>query len=87
MDQGLLCILEPRIEPRAAADSPDEARTESSEASSINLLIEVTERKMPGSIGGGVAFPGGGVGNGGGGGSVLNVSRGESGGVWSLKLA
>lgn len=69
------------MEPKAAADKPDDALTESSEASSINLLIEATERKIPGSMGG-VAFPGSG-----GDGRVLNVLRGESGGVWSLKLA
>lgn len=75
------------MEPKAAADNPEDALTESSEASSINLLIEATERKIPGSMGGGVAFPGSGVGKGGGDGRVLNVLRGESGGVWSLKLA
>lgn len=70
----------PRMDPSSAADNPDEARTDSSAASSMSLRIDVTERKTPGSIGGGVAFPGFGVGNGGGSGSVENVPRGESGG-------
>lgn len=79
-----------RRDPKATADSPDDARTESSDASSINLRIDTTDRKTPGSTGGGLAFPGAGDGNG----FVfafcekdVKVIRGESGGVWSLKLA
>jgi len=52
-----------RKEPRAAADRPEVARTESSEASSINLLITAIFRKVPGSMGGGVALPGVGSGS------------------------
>lgn len=48
-----------RIAPRAADVKPDEARTESSAASSISFLIDATERNTPGSIGGGAALPGG----------------------------
>jgi hypothetical protein len=66
------------------ADSPDDARTESSDASSINLRIDATDRKTPGSTGGGLAFPGAGDGNG----FAfvfcekeLKVIRGESGGA------
>lgn len=54
----------PRMELSAAADNPEEARTDSSAASSISFRIEVTERKTPGSIGGGIALPGFGVGKG-----------------------
>lgn len=75
------------MDPNAAADSPDEARTDSSDASSISRLIWVTDLKTPGSIGGGVALPGLGDGKGGGGGSCANVLRGESGGEWSPRLA
>jgi len=66
--------------PSSAADKPDEARTDSSAASSISCLMDLTERKTPGSIGGGVALPGFEGGNGGGNGIVENVLRGESGG-------
>lgn len=55
-----------RIMLSSAADSPEEARTLSSAASSMSLLIEVTLRKTPGSMGGGVGLPGSGTGNGGG---------------------
>ena len=66
------------------AESPDEARTESSDASSINLRMDATERNTPGSTGGGLAFPGAGEGN-----EFVfafcekevKVVRGESGGV------
>lgn len=47
----------------------------------------MTDLNTPGSIGGGVALPGFGVGKGGGGGSCANVLRGESGGEWSPRLA
>lgn len=49
--------------------------------------MDVTERNAPGSMGGGVAFPGRGVGNGDGGGNAgrsgreENVPPGDSGGV------
>lgn len=73
-----------RRDPKAMADNPDDARTESSDASSINLRIDATDRKTPGSTGGGLAFPGAGDGNG----FAfvfcekeLKVIRGESGGV------
>lgn len=46
----------------------------------------LTERKTPGSIGGGVIFPDLGGGNGGGRGNELNAFRGESGGEKLLKL-
>ena len=75
------------MEPKAAADSPDEARTDSSEASSMSRLICVTERNTPGSIGGGVALPGFGAGRGGGGGRLAKALCGESGGEWSPMLA
>jgi hypothetical protein len=55
-----------RIMLSSAADSPEEARTLSSAASSMSRLMEVTLRNTPGSIGGGVGFPGSGTGNGGG---------------------
>ena len=68
------------MEPNAAADKPEDARTDSSDASSMSRLMCVTERNTPGSIGGGVAFPGFGVGKGGGGGRLENALCGESGG-------
>lgn len=78
---GLLFMLEPLLmDPSSAADNPEAARTESSAASSISRRIEVTERNTPGSIGGGVALPGRGVGNGEGSGRDENVPPGESGG-------
>jgi hypothetical protein len=68
----------------AMADSPDDVRMESSDASPINLRIEATDRNTPGSTGGGLAFPGAGDGNG----FVfafceneVKVIQGESGGV------
>ena len=61
------------MEPRAAADRPEDALTDSSDASSMSLRIFVTERKTPGSIGGGVAFPGFGAGKGGGAGKLANA--------------
>lgn len=79
-------LVPPRREPSAAADRPEDARTESSEASSISLRIWATERNTPGSMGGGVAFPGLGEGRGGGGGRLANILRGESGEEWSLTL-
>ena len=48
-----------RIAPKAAEVKPEDARTDNSAASSISRRIDVTERKTPGSMGGGVAFPGG----------------------------
>lgn len=75
------------MDPRAAAERPEEARTDSSEASSMSLRMCVTDLKTPGSMGGGVALPGLGEGNGGGGGNCANVLRGESGGEWSPRLA
>lgn len=66
--------------PNSIADKPDEARTDNSAASSISCLMDLTERKTPGSIGGGVALPGLDGGNGVGNGEVENVLRGESGG-------
>lgn len=56
--EGHALLVDVRMEPKAAAERPDVARTESSEASSISLLIAAMFRKMPGSIGGGVALPG-----------------------------
>jgi hypothetical protein len=83
---GLPFKLDPDlIEPNSAAESPEEARTESSAASSMSRRMFLTERKIPGSIGGGVAFPGFGGGNGGGKGIGANVLRGESGGEKSTK--
>ena len=82
MAQGLEFILnEPplRIDPRAAADKPELARTDNSAASSMSLRIEVTLRKTPGSIGGGGAFPALGDGKGGGGAVVENMPWGASG--------
>jgi hypothetical protein len=87
--QGLVCIFgppPPRIDPSAAADIPDEARTASSEASSMSRRIVVTERKTPGSIGGGIGLPGGGAGSGGYDNDAIE-SRGESGGEESPRLA
>lgn len=87
--QGLVCIFgppPPRIEPSAAADIPDEARTASSEASSMRRRIVVTERKTPGSIGGGIGLPGGGAGSGGYD-KDARESRGESGGEESPRFA
>jgi hypothetical protein len=59
----------PDAEPHDACvwflDVPERARTDSSEASSTRRLIVVTERKTPGSIGGGIAWPGLGKGSGG----------------------
>jgi hypothetical protein len=80
-----------RIMLSSAADSPEDARTLSSAASSMRRRIEVTFRNTPGSMGGGVGLPGSGIGNGGGkfpgGEEVENVIevereevRGESGG-------
>lgn len=66
--------------PNSTADKPDEARTDNSAASSISCLMNLTERKTPGSMGGGVALPGLEGENGGGKGNVENVLRGESGG-------
>ena len=80
-------LVPPRREPRAAAERPEDARTESSEASSISLRILATERNTPGSMGGGVAFPGFGEGSGGGGGRLVKRPRGESGEEWSPTLA
>lgn len=77
----LMAELPPLIDPSSAADRPEDARTESSAASSIRRRIDVTERNTPGSIGGGVAFPGLGLGNGGGGGNEEKELCGESGGV------
>jgi hypothetical protein len=57
---------EERIMLSSAADRPEDARTLSSAASSMRRRMEVTFRKTPGSIGGGVAFPGSGRGNRGG---------------------
>lgn len=74
-------------DPRAAAERPELARTESSEASSIRRRMFVTERKTPGSIGGGVALPGFGGGKGGGGGRAAKELCGESGGEWSPRPA
>lgn len=51
-------LLPPRMEPRAAEDSPDDARTDSSAASSIRRRIVATLRNTPGSMGGGVGLPG-----------------------------
>lgn len=83
--QGLELIPRPGplSEPNAAAESPELARTESSDASSIRRRMLDTERKTPGSIGGGVAFPGLGAGKGGGAGRLAKVLCGESGGEWS----
>ena len=61
------------MDPSAAADNPEDARTESSEASSMSRRICVTDLNTPGSIGGGVAFPGFGVGSGGGGGGMILI--------------
>ena len=81
-------LLPPRMDPRAAEESPDDARTDSSAASSIRRRIVATLRNTPGSMGGGVGLPGidkrGGVetvvyGEGKG----LKLRCGESGGVWS----
>ena len=47
-----------RSAPSAAAERPEDARTESSAASSMSFRMEVTFRKTPGSMGGGTAFPG-----------------------------
>lgn len=69
-----------RIDPSAAADKPDVARTESSAASSMRRRIVVTERKTPGSMGGGVALPVAGVGSGGSGGKEAKALASESGG-------
>lgn len=76
--------------PNSAADKPDEARTDNSAASSISCLMDLTERKTPGSIGGGVALPGLEGGKGGANGNVENVVRGDSGGEkspnpWKLR--
>jgi hypothetical protein len=57
---------EERIILSSAAESPEDARTLSSAASSMRRRIEVTLRKTPGSMGGGVGFPGSGTGNRGG---------------------
>jgi hypothetical protein len=86
--QGLLCIfgLPARMDPRAAADIPDEARTASSEASSIRRRMVVTERNTPGSMGGGIGLPGGGAGSGGYD-SDARANRGESGGEESPRPA
>lgn len=80
---GLLLFIPeepPRMDPSSMADRPDEARTDSSAASSIRRRMDVTQRKTPGSIGGGVALPGLGVGKGGAGGKAENGVLGESGG-------
>lgn len=76
------------MEPRAAGDSPDDARTESSAASSIRRRIVATLRNTPGSMGGGVGLPG--IGQRSGveavvydEGKELKLRRGESGGEWS----
>lgn len=76
------------MELREAAERPDEARTDSSAASSMSRRIVVTLRKTPGSMGGGVGLPGTGTGNAGGvvlcicrGGNEVNIPPGESGGV------
>ena len=45
------------MEPRAAEERPDDARTESSAASSIRRRIDATFRNTPGSMGGGVGLP------------------------------
>lgn len=81
-------LLPPRMDPRAAEDSPDDARTDSSAASSIRRRIIATLRNTPGSMGGGVGLPG--IGKRGGAqvvvydeGKGLKLRRGESGGVWS----
>lgn len=85
---GLWLKPEPRfMDPSAAADRPEVARTESSDASSMSRRICVTDLNTPGSIGGGVALPGLGDGKGGGEGSCAKVLRGESGGEWSPRLA
>ena len=87
--QGLLCAFAlppPRIEPSAAADIPDEARTASSEASSMRRRIVVTERNTPGSIGGGIGLPGGGAGSGGYD-RDATAKRGDSGGEGSPRPA
>lgn len=70
--QGLPFNPDPPLnDPSSTAESPDAARTESSAASSMRRRILVTERKAPGSMGGGVGLPGrdGGKGGGGGGGN------------------
>ena len=74
------------MDPKAAEDRPEDARTESSAASSIRRRIVVTLRNTPGSIGGGVGLPG--IGKRGGfeavvydDGKGLKLRRGESGGV------
>ena len=81
-------LLPPRMDARAARDSPDDARTDSSAASSIRRRIIVTLRNTPGSMGGGAGLPG--IGRRGGvqaagydEGKGLKLRRGESGGVWS----
>lgn len=45
-------------DPSSAEFRPEEARTESSAASSIRCRMEFTDLNTPGSIGGGIAFPG-----------------------------
>lgn len=86
---GLLCkfgLAPLRKDPSAAADMPDEARTANSEASSMRRRIVATERKTPGSIGGGIGLPGGGEGRGG---QDIDAKawRGESGGELSPRPA
>jgi hypothetical protein len=85
---GQVPLLPPRMEPRAARDNPEDARTDSSAASSIRRRIIATLRNTPGSMGGGVGLPG--IGKRGGIQAAvydedkgLKLRRGESGGVWS----
>jgi hypothetical protein len=70
--QGILSPDDaPRMNPNSAVDNPEEARTHSSAASSMRRRIDVTDRKTPGSMGGGVGLSSAEMGNEGGVGKLV----------------